>query len=109
MSLESALEKLSLGDAASLVEAVKKDGLEKSGLAASIHALAAKAESKDEADALAGLALVQALAEGAPDAQAVTKQCLAACLEQAGHKSKKVNEAARRPPTPSARTSTPSP
>jgi len=95
MSLESALEKLSLGDAASLVEAVKKDGLEKSGLAASIHALAAKAESKDEADALAGLALVQALAEGAPDAQAVTKQCLAACLEQAGHKSKKVNEAAK--------------
>jgi len=94
MSLESALEKLSLGDEGSLVEEVKKDGIEKSGLAANIHALAAKAESKTEADALAALALVKALAEGAPDAQPVTKVCLAACLEQAGHKSRAVNVAA---------------
>jgi len=94
MSLESALEKLSLGDEASLVEEVKNDGIEKSGLAANIHALAAKAEGKDEADALAALALVKALAEGAPAAQACTKQCLAACLEQAGHKSKAVCKAA---------------
>jgi len=93
MSLESALAKLSIGDASSLVEQVKKDGVEKSGLAAGIHALAAKAESKDEADALAGLALVKALAEGAPEAQAVTKYCLAACLEQAGHRSKAVVKA----------------
>mmetsp|Transcript_6537 Transcript_6537/g.10319 ORF Transcript_6537/g.10319 Transcript_6537/m.10319 type:complete len:1040 (+) Transcript_6537:76-3195(+) len=94
MSLESKLEKLSLGDEPSLVEEVKKDGVEKSGLAANIHALAAKAESKTEADALAALALVKALAEGAPDAQAITKQCLAACIEQAGNKSKAVVKAA---------------
>jgi len=94
MSIEAKLEKLSLGDAASLVEDVKSQGVEKSGLAANIHGIAAKAESKDEADALAGLALVQALAEGAPDSQAVAKICLAACLEQAGSKSKNVVRAA---------------
>jgi len=94
MSLESKLASLSLGDASSLVEDVKSKGVEKSGLAANIDALAAKAESKDEAEALAGLALVKGLAEGAPDSQAVSKICLAACLEQAGHKSKAVNKAA---------------
>jgi len=94
MSIEAALEKLSLGDETNLVEDVKKNGVEKSGLAANISALAAKAESNDETDALAGLALVKALAEGAPDAQAVTKQCLAACLEQGGNKSKAVVTAA---------------
>jgi elongation factor 3 len=94
MSLESKLEKLSLGDSPSLVEEVKKDGVEKSGLAANIYALAAKAESKDEKEALAGLALVKALAEGAPDSQAVTKTCLGACLEQAGNRSKAVVAAA---------------
>ena len=70
MSIEAALEKLTLGDEPNLVEEVKKSGIEKSGLAAGISALAAKAESKDETEALAGLALVKALAEGAPDAQA---------------------------------------
>jgi len=94
MSIESMLEKLSLGDESALVEEVKKSGVEKSGLAANIFALAAKAESKDDKDALAGLTTVKALAEGAPDAQAVTKQCLAACLEQGGHKSKAVKELA---------------
>jgi elongation factor 3 len=93
MSIEAKLEKLSLGDESSLVEEVKKDGVEKSGLAANIHALAAKAESKDEKDALAGLALVKALAEGAPDSLSVTKTCLAACIEQAGHRSKAVVKA----------------
>jgi len=94
MSLESKLASLSLGDETSLVEDVKSEGVEKSGLAANIDALAAKAESKTEADALAGLALVKALAEGAPNAQAVTKHCLAACIEQGGHKSKNVVAAA---------------
>lgn len=94
MSIEAALEKLSLGDETNLVEDVKKNGIEKSGLAANISAIAAKAESKDEKDALAALALVKALAEGAPDAQVVTKQCLAACLEQGGSKSKAVVAAA---------------
>jgi elongation factor 3 len=94
MSIEAALEKLSLGDETNLVEDVKKNGIEKSGLAANISAIAAKAESKDENDALAALALVKALAEGAPDAQAATNQCLAACLEQGGNKSKAVVTAA---------------
>lgn len=94
MSIEAALEKLSLGDETNLVEDVKKNGIEKSGLAANISAIAAKAESKDENDALAALALVKALAEGAPDAQVATKQCLAACLEQGGNKSKAVVTAA---------------
>lgn len=94
MSIESKLEKLSLGDESSLVDSVKEDGMEKSGLAENIYAIAAKAESKDEDDALAGLALVKALAEGAPDAQAATKTCLAACIEQAGHRSKAVVKAA---------------
>ena len=94
MSIEAALEKLTLGDEPNLVEEVKKNGIEKSGLAAGISALAAKAESEDETEALAGLALVKALAEGAPDAQAATNSCLAACLQQAGHKSKDVKTAA---------------
>eukprot|EP00580_Thalassiosira_gravida_P003959 CAMPEP_0201604942 /NCGR_PEP_ID=MMETSP0492-20130828/4919_1 /ASSEMBLY_ACC=CAM_ASM_000837 /TAXON_ID=420259 /ORGANISM="Thalassiosira gravida, Strain GMp14c1" /LENGTH=1039 /DNA_ID=CAMNT_0048069075 /DNA_START=38 /DNA_END=3157 /DNA_ORIENTATION=- len=94
MSIEAKLEKLSLGDESSLVESVQKEGIEKSGLAANIDALAAKAESKDEKTALAGIALVKALAEGAPECQPVIKNCLAACLEQAGHRSKAVNKAA---------------
>eukprot|EP00585_Thalassiosira_rotula_P012822 CAMPEP_0196129756 /NCGR_PEP_ID=MMETSP0910-20130528/362_1 /TAXON_ID=49265 /ORGANISM="Thalassiosira rotula, Strain GSO102" /LENGTH=1039 /DNA_ID=CAMNT_0041388929 /DNA_START=72 /DNA_END=3191 /DNA_ORIENTATION=- len=94
MSIEAKLEKLSLGDESSLVESVKADGIEKSGLAANIDALAAKAESKDEKTALAGIALVKALAEGAPECQPVIKNCLAACIEQAGHKSKAVTKAA---------------
>jgi len=94
MSIEAKLEKLSLGDESSLVESVKADGIEKSGLAANIDALAAKAESKDEKTALAGIALVKALAEGAPECQPVIKNCLAACIEQAGNKSKTVTKAA---------------
>ncbi|KAL9182685.1 hypothetical protein ACHAXT_013337 [Thalassiosira profunda] len=92
--MEALLEKLSLDDAPTGVEDVKSKGVEKSGLAANIHVLAGKAESKDEAEALAALALVKALAEGAPDAGAITKHCLAACLEQGGHKSKAVVSAA---------------
>jgi elongation factor 3 len=88
--MEAMLEKLSLGDESNLVAEVKSKGIEKSGFAANIDALAAKCESKDEKDALAALATVKALAEGAPDAQAVTKQCLAACIENAGNKSKAV-------------------
>ena len=94
MSIESKLAALSIGDEPSLVEDVKSSGVEKSGLAANIHALAAKVESKTDDEAVAGIALVKALAEGAPDAQAVTKICLAACLQQAGSKNKGVAEAA---------------
>ena len=94
MSLEESLASLSLGDESSLVSKVKSEGIKKSGLANSIHALAAKAESKDETEAIAGLTLVKALSEEAPDAQAVTKTCLAACIEQGGHKSKNVQKVA---------------
>jgi elongation factor 3 len=94
MSIESKLEKLSLGDEPSLVEEVKKNGVEKSGLAASISTIAAKCESKDDDEAVAALTLVKALMEGAPEAQAVTKSCLYACLEQASAKSKNVQNAA---------------
>jgi len=93
--MEAKLAALSLGDEPSLVSDVKAKGIEKSGLAANIHALAAKAESKDEAEALAGLALVKALATEAPDAQMATKHCLGACLEQGGSKSKNVRAAAQ--------------
>jgi len=94
MSIESMLEKLSLGDESSMVEKVKADGVEKSGLSSSIDALAAKCASKTEADALAGLAAAKALAEGAPGAEAFTKECLTACLEQASSKSVSVRKAA---------------
>jgi elongation factor 3 len=94
MSIESKLEKLSLGDEPSLVEEVKKNGAEKSGLAANIHVLAAKAESSDDNDAIAALTLIKALSEGAPEAQSVTKVCLSVCLAQASSKNKAVAKAA---------------
>ena len=81
MSIEAQLANLSIGDESSLVADVKANGVDKSGLAANIHALAGKAESNDETEAIAALTLIKALAEDAPDAQAVTKLCLSACLE----------------------------
>ena len=94
MSIDDQFANLSLGDEPALLEAVKSKGVIASGLAANIHALAGKAESKDDAEAIAALTLIKVLAEGAPDAQAVVKLCLAACLEQAGNKSKAVVTAA---------------
>jgi len=94
MSIEEKLATLALGDEPSLVSSVKADGIEKSGLAPSIEGLAAKCESKDEATALAGLALATALAKDCPEAQALTKLCLGPALEQAGSKSKAVRDAA---------------
>lgn len=76
MSLEAKFSSLKIDDAASIVDAVKKDGVKKSGLAASINILAARCESKDDAEVLAALATVKALAVGAPEAQAFTKECL---------------------------------
>jgi elongation factor 3 len=95
MSIESKLENLSLGDEPSIVAAVKADGAEKSGLAAGIGALVAKCGSKDEAEALAALATAKALAEGAPEGEAFTKDCLAACFEQATSKSPAVKKSAK--------------
>jgi len=94
MSIEEKLASLSLGDESALVASVKGDGIEKSGLASSIEGLAAKCSSKDEKEALAGLALAKSLAEGCPEAQMLTKVCLGPCLEQAGSKSKAVKDAA---------------
>ena len=78
MSIESALEKLSLADSGSIADAVKADGVAKSGLAANIAGLVAKCASQSDDEALAGLAAAKALA-GVPEADAFTKECLAAC------------------------------
>ena len=78
MSIESALEKLSLADSGSIADAVKADGVAKSGLAANIAGLVAKCASKTDDEALAGLAAAKALA-GVPEADAFTKECLTAC------------------------------
>ena len=53
MSLEEKFANLSIDDAASVVEAVKSQGVEKSGLAANASVLAARCGSKDEKEALA--------------------------------------------------------
>lgn len=78
MSIESALEKLSLADSGSIADAVKADGVAKSGLAANIAGLVAKCASKTDDEALAGLAAAKALAD-VPEADAFTKECLTAC------------------------------
>jgi len=94
MSLESKLANLSLGDEASVVEAINADGVEKSGFASNISGLIAKCGSKDEAEALAALATVKAVAEGAKDAEPFNIQCLGAIIEQAASKSPAVKAAA---------------
>jgi elongation factor 3 len=92
MSVESMLEKLSLADSGSIADAVKADGAAKSGLAANIAGLVAKCASKDDDEALAGLAAAKALA-GVPEADAFTKECLSACLQQATAKNPEVRKA----------------
>eukprot|EP00549_Striatella_unipunctata_P000256 CAMPEP_0118684600 /NCGR_PEP_ID=MMETSP0800-20121206/6744_1 /TAXON_ID=210618 ORGANISM="Striatella unipunctata, Strain CCMP2910" /NCGR_SAMPLE_ID=MMETSP0800 /ASSEMBLY_ACC=CAM_ASM_000638 /LENGTH=1039 /DNA_ID=CAMNT_0006581345 /DNA_START=62 /DNA_END=3181 /DNA_ORIENTATION=+ len=94
MSLEEKFAKLTVSDASSVVDAIKAGDVVKSGFADGISALAAKCESKDEAEALAGLAAAKAVAEGCPEAQPYNKDCLAACLEQAASKSTEVRKAA---------------
>jgi len=93
MSVESMLEKLSLSDSGSIADVVKKDGVAKSGLAANIAGLVAKCASKDDDEALAGLAAAKALAD-VPEADAFTKECLTACLEKATAKNPEVRKAA---------------
>jgi elongation factor 3 len=94
MSLESKLANLSLGDETSIVEAIKADGVEKSGFASNIAGLIAKCASKDEAEALAAMATVKAVAEGAVEAEAFNIQCLGAIVAQAEAKSADVKKAA---------------
>lgn len=79
MSLEEKLANLTLDDSASVVETVKAEGVEKSGLAANISVLAARCGSKDDAEALAAMKTVKALAEEVPTSQPFTKECFGAC------------------------------
>lgn len=79
MSLEEKFAKLTVDDAPVVVETVKSEGVEKSGLAANASVLAARCASSDDAEAIAALKTVQALAEGVPVVQIFTKECLAAC------------------------------
>jgi elongation factor 3 len=95
MSLESKLANLSLGDEASIIAQIKTDGIEKSGFSSSIDVLVARCGSNDEKEALAALTFVKALAEGVPEAEALTKECLGAALEQSVSKSKDVQKLAK--------------
>lgn len=79
MALEALFADLKIDDVSTIVAAVKKDGVEKSGLAANILVLAARCDSKDDVEALAALKTVKTLAEECPEAQAFTKDCLAIC------------------------------
>lgn len=79
MSLEALFASLKIDDVNAVVEAVKKDGAETSGLAANITVLAARCDSADEAEALAALKTVTQLCVECPQAQAFTKDCLSAC------------------------------
>jgi hypothetical protein len=79
MSLEAKLAALTIGDIPSIVETVKSEGVLKSGLVDNYVTLVARCVSTDDAEALAALATVKALAEGAPVAQVFTKECLAGC------------------------------
>jgi elongation factor 3 len=93
MSLEEKFAALSVGDEQSVVDAIKADGVKKSGFAENIEALKAKCASSDEAEALAGLKTVKAIAEGAPEGGAFVKECLTACLAQTTSKSADVRSA----------------
>ena len=79
MSLEALFASLKIDDVNTVVEAVKKDGAEASGLAANITVLAARCDSADEAEALAAFKTVTQLCIECPQAQAFTKDCLSAC------------------------------
>jgi len=94
MSLEEKLANLSLGEESSIVDAIKADGVEKSGFASAVSALGAKCVSKTEEEALAALATVKAVAEGAPEAEAFNKECLSSCLQAVDSKSSDVKKAA---------------
>lgn len=79
MSLEEKFAALKIDDVTSVVEAVKKDGPKKSGLAAGIETLKARCDSREEAEALAALKTVKSLVEECPESHCFTKECLGAC------------------------------
>ena len=79
MSLESKFEKLSIGDESFIVDAIRKDGVDKSAFANNIDVLVAKCGSTDDSEALAAMATSKALAEVCPEAEAFNIDCLTAC------------------------------
>ena len=79
MSLEAMFAELKIDDAASIVECIKKEGSEKSGFAANVTVLAARCDSNNDAECIAALKTVTAIAKECPQAQAFTKECLGAC------------------------------
>ena len=79
MSIESKLANLSIGDEIAIVEAIKADGVEKSGFASNIGALAARIASSNADEAIAALKTVIAIANDAPTAEAFNKECLTQC------------------------------
>lgn len=95
MSVAGKIEALTTDDVPAVLEAVKADGVEKSGLAANIEVLAARCDFKNDSEAIAALKLVKALAEEVPLSQAFTKECLAACINQITSKNKEVCASAR--------------
>lgn len=79
MSLADKFSSLSIGDEATILETIKKEGVEKSGFADNISVLVAKCDSKDDDESLAALATTYELAKACPEAEAFTKECLTAC------------------------------
>ena len=79
MSLEEKFAKLGIDDAASVVETVMAEGVEKSGFAANASVLAARIGSNTDSEALAAMKTAKALAEGAPVSQVYLKESLGAC------------------------------
>jgi elongation factor 3 len=94
MSLESKLASLSLGDESSVVETIKNDGVSKSGFATNYLSLCASIEGSDDDAALAALATVKAVAEGAPEAESFNKLCLGSCIGAADSKNADIKKAA---------------
>ena len=79
MSLEAKFAELKIDDTPGIVEEVKSNGAEKSGLAANIATLVARCDSKDDAECLAALKTVESLAKECPGVMQFTKECLGAC------------------------------
>ena len=76
MSLEEKFAALSIDDIPSVVEATKSDV---KAFGKAVPVLVARCDAKDEADCLAALQTVTAVAKGVPEAQPFTKECLGAC------------------------------
>lgn len=87
MSLEEAFSNLTIDGAASVVEKIAAEGVK----SFPIDVLIAKAASTEEAEALAGLTTVKAIAEsGNLVSEVFFKECLPAAIQQCGSKSKDV-------------------